>query len=157
MKQETFDKLIRRSYDLLDMIPHEKNRHFSFILKKNKIVSFGWNQIKKTNTLCWKHKYEYPYIHSEISAIRNFEYPASLFSRCELVNVRVGKNNDISLVYFPVKQTTQNDNQAIKIVHLSADKDIMKQLALKDIRDEVFKNEDIAPRQSKEKAIKMNT
>ena len=97
MKQETFDKLIRRSYDLLDMIPHEKNRHFSFILKKNKIVSFGWNQIKKTNTLCWKHKYEYPYIHSEISAIRNFEYPASLFSRCELVNVRVGKNNDISL------------------------------------------------------------
>lgn len=93
MIQETLDKLIRKSYNLADCIPFKKNRHFSFIMRKNKILSFGWNLINKTNPLCWKYKYEYPYTHSEVMAIRNFEFPPGLLSRCELVNVRLGANS----------------------------------------------------------------
>ncbi len=59
-----------------------------------------------------------------------------------------------SIVYLPVRNIEQNLDEAIKIIHLSSDKDKMKELALKSIRDEIFKNQDTPPRQSKEKAIK---
>jgi predicted ATP-binding protein involved in virulence len=64
------------------------------------------------------------------------------------------------LYYLPVKndyRKASSDNLNIEIIHLDTDKNKMKSLALKKIRDEVFKNEDIAPRQSKEKAIKRIT
>ena len=67
------------------------------------------------------------------------------------------------LIYMPVdiiKSALPNDlhyNKNIKIIHLSILKKEMKELALKSIRDEIFKNEDMTPRQSKEKAIKQIT
>jgi predicted ATP-binding protein involved in virulence len=67
------------------------------------------------------------------------------------------------LIYMPVatvnKRTSHSkmSKKSIKFLHLSSDKDEMKTLALKDIRNEIFKNEDIAPRKSKEKAIKRIT
>ncbi len=64
------------------------------------------------------------------------------------------------LYYLPIKNDNRDkslDVFNIETIHLDADKDKMKSLALKKIRDEVFKNEDVAPRQSKEKAIKRIT
>jgi predicted ATP-binding protein involved in virulence len=64
------------------------------------------------------------------------------------------------LYYLPFKNDSRKktyEDSNLEIIHLDADKDKMKSLALKKIRDEVFKNEDIAPRQSKEKAIKRIT
>jgi predicted ATP-binding protein involved in virulence len=60
------------------------------------------------------------------------------------------------LLYFPSKKEDILSD-TIRLFHLDSDKDEMKTLALKDIRNEIFKNEDIPPRQSKEKAIKRIT
>lgn len=97
MNGNTLDKLIKRSFDLIDLVPHEKNKHFSFILRKNKVLSFGWNLITKTSPLCWRYKYEYPYIHSESMAIRNFQDIPIALSKCDLVNVRIGKRGNIAM------------------------------------------------------------
>ncbi len=59
-----------------------------------------------------------------------------------------------NLFYFPINTLIKKEKDYIKILHLGSDKDEMKKLALKDIRDEVFKNEDVTIRESKEKAIK---
>ena len=73
------------------------------------------------------------------------------------------KLGDSELLYMPVnfiKSTLPNElnyNRNIQIIHLSTSKDRMKELALRSIRDEIFKNEDMPPRQSKEKAIKQIT
>jgi predicted ATP-binding protein involved in virulence len=72
----------------------------------------------------------------------------------------IGNNTIKHLFYLPVKNDNRESTHGylnIETIHLDADKDKMKSLALKKIRDEVFKNEDIAPRQSKEKAIKRIT
>jgi predicted ATP-binding protein involved in virulence len=65
-------------------------------------------------------------------------------------------NSFTPLFYLPVNDTS-NKVGNLSIIHLDSDKDKMKTFTLKKIRDEVFKNEDIAPRQSKEKAIKRIT
>ena len=45
-------------------------RHYSFILKKNRIVSVGFNRYNKTHPILKKFNYpKYSGIHSEISAI----------------------------------------------------------------------------------------
>ena len=64
------------------------------------------------------------------------------------------------LIYLPVTPSGHNtsflklNDKIIKLLHISTDKGEMKKLALKDLRDEVFKNEDITIREGKEKAIK---
>ena len=68
------------------------------------------------------------------------------------------KELNSQLLYMPInfsigKLNTKN----IHIIHLSTSKEKMKKLALRSIRDEIFKNEDMPPRQSKEKAIKQIT
>ncbi len=62
-------------------------------------------------------------------------------------------SKNINLIYLPVKIEIKNTDESIKIIHLHSDKETMKTLALKNIRDEVFKNEDVTIRKSKEKAI----
>lgn len=94
---------------------------------------------------------------NEYFTLKYEDTPGTIFYTSIVSMLIFEKLNNRLLVYLPVKQITQKDNQAIKIIHLDADKAKMKQLALKDIRDEVFKNEDIAPRQSKQKAIKRIT
>jgi predicted ATP-binding protein involved in virulence len=63
------------------------------------------------------------------------------------------------LYYLPFKNEQRKNiyDLNVEIIHLDADKDKMKSLILKKIGDEVFKNEDVTPRQTKEKAIKRIT
>lgn len=76
-------------------LPQGRCKHFSFILMKRKIVSFGWNQIHKTDPFAAKHGYEYPYVHSELHALKNFPYPPAVLSKCKLINVRVNKQGRV--------------------------------------------------------------
>ncbi len=72
--------------------------------------------------------------------------------------------NSARLLYLSINNNVKNyiskkkiGHNNFEIIHLDSSKNQMKQLALKEIRNEVFKNEDTAPRQSKEKAIKQIT
>lgn len=89
--------IIKKCYCLLDMVSHNKNKHFSFIVKRSKIVSFGWNQPNKTHTMAAKFGYKFPYIHSELSAIKNFPHPNSHLDGLTLINVRIDKRGKINM------------------------------------------------------------
>ncbi len=73
------------------------------------------------------------------------------------------QDNKKKLLYLPTQISNESIiqkktvHEVFEVIHLSSDKNTMKELALKDIRNEIFKNEDIAPRKSKEKAIKRIT
>ena len=70
------------------------------------------------------------------------------------------KHGDSQLFYMPVnaisgiQSTDINYNKNIQIIHLSSAIKEMKEMALKSIRDEIFNNKDMTPRQSIEKGIK---
>ena len=76
-------------------------QHFSFIVDRNKIISFGRSNKKKTHTFSQRQGYEYFRIHSELAAIKDFpdelifieEYGLSIINtrlnkKLELINSR---------------------------------------------------------------------
>ena len=68
------------------------------------------------------------------------------------------RDRTLKLIYLPVKDTiNSNVYDIVKILHLDSSKSKMEELVLKEVRDEVFKNLDTPPRQSKEKAINQIT
>ncbi len=61
-------------------------KHFSFIVRKNKIVSIGYNQQYKTHPIAAKYGHRFCSIHSEIHAISNYKYD---LSECKIINIRL--------------------------------------------------------------------
>lgn len=72
-------------------------RHVSFICQRNAIIAVGWNQPFKTHPLAFKFDYRYAAIHSELHAILNFPGPPKTLSKFYLVNVRIGKNDELKM------------------------------------------------------------
>lgn len=70
MRHKVIDKAVSVARNLIHL-PNGRSKHFSFIIRKNHIVSIGWNDYK-THPLADRFGYEYPFIHSELSAILNF-------------------------------------------------------------------------------------
>lgn len=69
--------------------------HFSYIVDGKHIISYGINNIKKSHPFAINHKYPYP--HSEVSAIINFQLPLDELCEYSLVNIRIGKDGNIRL------------------------------------------------------------
>lgn len=78
-------KLAMASFDL----PNSSKKHFSFIIERNKIVSFGWNDGWKSHPLAAKYGHRFSGIHSELAAIRNFPYPPGYIKNFTLLNIRI--------------------------------------------------------------------
>lgn len=95
MNNNTLQKIIKKSKKLTNIIPHNHQWHFSFLVKKNKILSFSWNMPRKTSPLSYKFDPEYPYLHSEASLIKNFH--PKWIDECIMVNTRIGKKGKIRL------------------------------------------------------------
>ena len=96
MNSTLLRKLIKISqlhYDL----PSSRSKHFSFLLLRNKIISFGWNKSLKTHPLSKKYNYRFECIHAEFDAIRNCPYPPAILSRCRLVVLRIRSNGKLGL------------------------------------------------------------
>jgi|SRR5581483_2693052 len=89
MNNNLKNKLIEFAQNLIHINDNITQRHFSFIVQRNKVLSFGWNKKKKTHPLAFKYGFEYPNIHSEIDAIINFPYTPWLLRKCILVNIRL--------------------------------------------------------------------
>lgn len=89
--ERKINKLVSASLDL----PNCHQRHFSFIVKRSTIVSFGWNKSYKTHPLAAKWGHRFSDIHSELSAIANFPYHISELNNYDFINVRVRRDNGL--------------------------------------------------------------
>ena len=94
LSQKVYKKVLRLTMSSLDL-PNSNKMHFSFIVDKNKIVSFGWNNGWKTHPMAAHYGHRFNAIHSELAAIKNFPYPLRELKNYNLVNIRVKK--DLSL------------------------------------------------------------
>ena len=82
--------------NLAKSLAKDERTHFSFILRGNRIVSFGEEKRSKTHPLAAKYGYKYPTIHSELDAFRKL----SKDSRCDglvLVNARVSPTGKLGM------------------------------------------------------------
>lgn len=92
-----FDKVIKIAYNNLDMAPKGPHRHFTFIVRRNKIIVFGVNFYTKTHTINQRYGYQYNNIHSEGHAVISFPHNRSDLPTYDFYNVRINKRNEIAL------------------------------------------------------------
>lgn len=85
------DRLVDMSMVLIPEITSD-SKHVSFILKKNKIVSFGINKSTQTHPLASKLNCRFGTIHSELSAILRAKRTND-FENVILVNVRLSSSS----------------------------------------------------------------
>lgn len=73
-------------------LPKGRTAHFSFLVKKNEIISVGWNNYYKTHPLSKKFGY-YNGIHSELSCIVSCQRS---MRGTYMINTRI-KNGDLAI------------------------------------------------------------
>jgi deoxycytidylate deaminase len=78
-----------------------KNKHFSFIISKSRIMSIGINSIK-THPKAAELGYIYPHQHSELSAIIRFPGLVKDLQKCSLINIRLN-NEGTAMISRPCK------------------------------------------------------
>lgn len=72
-------------------------RHFSFIVIRNKIICSGVNKQNKTHPIADRFNYYRKNIHSELSAILNWPLSNKELSGTSMINIRLDQNNKIML------------------------------------------------------------
>lgn len=85
-------KALKIALDLKD-IPNAKTIHFSFLVKKNKIISIGWNTYCKTHPIANKFGHRENNIHSELSCIINHKRKS--LRNIVMINIRINKRGEI--------------------------------------------------------------
>jgi hypothetical protein len=91
-------KILDKSIKLAtQLFPTEnKNHHFSFIYRRNKLLSIGQNGGMSPKVLYFANKFsvplfrKYPYIHSEVDAISKIFGKIYIDSKLTMVNIRIG-------------------------------------------------------------------
>lgn len=97
-----FQKYIEISNTLSNK-PKSNYKHFSFIIRKNEILSIGWNDSKKTHTKALRYGYPWAYLHSEIAAIIKFPDRPAYLNKCSIINIRLSKTLPKLLLARPCK------------------------------------------------------
>ena len=90
-----FDRLIKHSKKLYNR-PTNKNKHFSFLMRKGRVIAIGWNDKYKTNPLAVKYNYPYYYRHSELHALSSVISRTDIH-RCILINIRLNKYGELMI------------------------------------------------------------
>jgi len=75
-----------------------RSKHVSILIYKNRIVSTGINMLK-TDTFAYE-LYKYPYVHSELNAIKNCPKKIPI-NKCTLLNFRVSNDRKRFLMSRP--------------------------------------------------------
>jgi hypothetical protein len=70
--------------------------HYSFVLRKNKILALGKEYRGKTHPLAQKYGYKYPTIHSELDAFRQLS-KADIRDSLVLVNARISSTGVVGM------------------------------------------------------------
>lgn len=90
------NKVINLSMDLIHL-PDGRCKHFSFICKRNNILSIGWNSYLESHPLAKKYGYCDGNIHSELDAVIKFKRDKELLKDCFLINTRVNIFRDLKI------------------------------------------------------------
>jgi deoxycytidylate deaminase len=88
--------VVRLARNLIEAVPHQF-KHFSFILRKNNIISVGWNKPFKTHPQANKFGYRFNSIHSELDSILKFDKPVNQLRNHIMVNIRLDKQGRIRM------------------------------------------------------------
>lgn len=93
--QKRLIQISKRLYHL----PDGKNKHFSFILDKNKIISMGYNYSYKTHPESHIRGYRFCAMHSELSAVLKCRRKRKYVNldNLTLVNIRLYKNKSLGM------------------------------------------------------------
>lgn len=91
MNQKILNKAIETSFNLKHLTPG-RSKHFSFLIRKNKIVSIGWNNGSKSHPIAAKFNYQSQAIHSELHCILNAD---KIDKKCYMINIRIGQKDEI--------------------------------------------------------------
>jgi tRNA(Arg) A34 adenosine deaminase TadA len=98
MKLRLLDKIVDKTYEsLVSVNTFSRCTHATYIIRKNNILSVGWNHARKTHPDLRRFGSKYFHIHSEFSAIRRFPLPPRELEKCTFVNVRIGKDGLLRL------------------------------------------------------------
>ena len=89
-------KILRIVEDLKDINPC-RCKHFSFICKRNRIISMGMNSQKTTHTLLKRYNYYMEGIHSELDCYIKIRWMDINYSKCVLINVRINRFGQIKM------------------------------------------------------------
>lgn len=95
MNNKLKNRIINQSKKIYDIKAGDPYLHISFLIYRNKIVSWGKNSREKTCPLAQRHNYEYFRVHSELAVIKNFPYPISELSAYTIVNLRINKRKEL--------------------------------------------------------------
>jgi len=68
--------------------------HFSFFVKRNRIICYGFNKVFFTHPLSARFQTRFNDIHSELAAISRFPYRIRELKDYDLINVRVRRDNN---------------------------------------------------------------
>jgi hypothetical protein len=96
MNDKIAKKVISITKKLKD-VPNGRNKHFSFIIHRNRILSVGWNNYWCSHPECKRIGYRFNAIHSEFSAINRYKGDRKKLKRCILVNTRVNSIGEIGM------------------------------------------------------------
>ncbi len=78
-------------------IPCGKNKHISFLVHRNDILSIGWNDYLAVDPFCRLMGYKYSQKHSEVSALLRFRGNRSIIKECNIVNTRINIFKDLGM------------------------------------------------------------
>lgn len=92
---KNFSKFVKLARQLINYADH--NRHFSFLVIRNKILSVGWSLSDTTHPLAKRYNYRFSSIHSELKAIVNLQYTPDIISKCSLINIRILADGSLSM------------------------------------------------------------
>lgn len=96
MNNRLYQKLIDISFDKLHLI-NGRTKHFSFLVKKQRIIHVGWNDYDTSHPLLYKLGYGMKRMHSEIAAILPFRNNLDALIGMDLVNTRVNTHGEIKI------------------------------------------------------------
>lgn len=89
-------KIIRQSYDLINL-PQSRHKHFSFLVKRNKILNVAWNHSRKTHPHSKQWDYTFQTIHSELALVISSSMYKNEFKRLKMYNVRITSGGKIAM------------------------------------------------------------
>lgn len=87
------DKIVKTSQDFSG-IQNGRCKHFSFLVSKNTIVGFGWNDYTKTHPIASKFGHYNSRVHSELACILSCQKNVS---NCVIINTRIGNSGELMM------------------------------------------------------------
>lgn len=96
MNKSILKRVLSITYQLRE-VPEGRNKHFSFIVHRNNIISVGWNNSWKTHPIAKQCGYRFGTMHSELAAIIKMRRKLNILPNCYLVNTRINSLNEIGL------------------------------------------------------------